>query len=70
MDDPARRQGEAVSDHGFAGRAPANLFAGLKELRPGGLMNSAVDAATAAQFLIGRIDDGIDLLFGDVAFNN
>lgn len=36
--------------------------------RPGGLMNSAIDAAV--QFLIRCIDDGTDRLFGDVTFND
>ena len=33
-------------------------------------MNGAIDAAATQQRSIGRVDDGIDRLSGDVAFQN
>src|SRR3954471_5348213 len=38
--------------------------------RSGGAMDDAVDAATAEQRFIGRIDDGVDVKLGYVAFDD
>ena len=45
----------------------ANLRASRFNLRPAGAVNRAVHAAAAHQRAVGRVDDGVDRLFGDVA---
>ncbi len=68
MDDEARRKGEAVGHHRVPGRAATDGAAGLLQpRRAGGPVDGAVDATAATQTGIGRVDDGVDRLSGDVA---
>ena len=50
----------------FSGGTPAQRGALLHQLEPGGAVNGTVDAAAAQQGLVGRVDDGVDVLRRDV----
>ncbi len=70
VDDEARRQVEAVGDHGVTGRALADDPAGrLQALGPGGAVDGAVDATAAPQVAVRRVDDGVDPFGCDVALH-
>ncbi len=66
MDDMLRRQPIAARDLGRSGVAAAERPAFSEQLRPGGAMDRAVDAAAAEQRPVRRIDDGIDVKRRDV----
>ena len=57
---------------GVSGRQAVDKFLAayaptlLQQRRSGRSMDCAVDAAAAEQFRIGRVDDRVDLLLGDV----
>lgn len=68
VNDEAGGEIEAVRDDGLPGRALADGAArGVKLVRSGGAMDGPIDAPTAAQLAVGRVDDGVDLLLGDIA---
>ena len=52
---------------GVAERAPVQLAAGIEEVGAGGPVDRPVDPAPAEQGGVGRVDDGVDVLRGDVA---
>jgi hypothetical protein len=60
MNDMPRRQLVARSDPGAAGLAAAKRAAFGEQLRSGGTMNRAIDAAAAEQRSIRGVDDGIN----------
>lgn len=66
VNDVAGGQPIAVGDLGVAGGAAAELAAFGQQFRPGGAMNRTINAATAQQRGVRRIDDGIDLEGRDV----
>ena len=70
VDHVARRQTEARRDLGLSRLAAAELGARRAELRSGGAVDGAVDAAAAEQALIGGVDDGVDVERGDVALDD
>jgi len=71
MDDVFRRQLAAGGDDGFAGGAAtlavADGAAFFEDGRAAGAVDGAVDAATAEQRAVGRVDDGVGWHFCDVA---
>src|SRR5919201_3108283 len=67
VDHPGGRQPVAAGDLRLAGRAAAEPTALLEQLRPGGAVYRAVDAAAAEQAAVRRVDDRVDALLGDVA---
>jgi hypothetical protein len=66
MDDVAGLQIETRRDLSLAGRAAAERKAGLQQLRSGGAVDGAVDAAAAGKLRIGGVDDGVDVQRRDV----
>ena len=70
VDHVTGRQSVALGDPGLAGRAAADFSAFVQELGPGGTVDRAVDPAAAEQTLVGRIDDRINRLAGDVALDD
>ena len=61
MDDMLRRQPIAARDLGRSGVAAAERPAFGEQLRPGGAMDRAIDAAAAQQGAVRRIDDGVNV---------
>lgn len=66
------RKPETVSDAGLAGRAAnsgahlGDCPAGIDQLGAGGGVDGAVDPAASEHSLVGGVDDGVDLLSGEV----
>ena len=60
VDDMERRQPIAARDLGVARGASAKPAAFGQQFRPGGTMDGTIDAASAQQRIVGRVDDGID----------
>src|SRR4029079_5817220 len=67
MDHMARRQIVAACDLGIAGFAPAERSAFAQQLLAGGALNGAVDAATAEQAFVRRVDDRVHLQTRNIA---
>ena len=67
VDHPARGQPEPGRGLRLAGPATAQPAAVLDELRPGRTVDRSVDTSTAEQRRVGGVDDGVDVLAGDVA---
>lgn len=59
-----------LGEFGVAGLAAAEAAALLEQAGAGGAMNGAIYAASAEKGTVGGIDDGVDVLFGDVALND
>lgn len=70
MDDVADRQPVTLGDLGVASGTAAQRAAFGQQLGAGGAMNRAVDATTAQQRSIRRVDDGIDIKCRDVSYDN
>src|SRR5262245_10232778 len=70
VDDVPGFQPVPARDLGRAGVAAAEGAAFFQQLRPGGAMDRAVDAATAEQGAVRRIHDRIDIKRGDVGDND
>ena len=70
VDDMAGLEAIAARDLGLAGLAAAERAAFGEQLRPGGAMDGAVDAAAAEQGGVGRVDDGVDVERGDVGLED
>ncbi|MEA2897290.1 MAG: hypothetical protein QOJ84_2905 [Bradyrhizobium sp.] len=66
MNDMPRRQLVALGDFGVAGCAAIKRAAFGEQLRPGGAMDRAIDAASAQQRGIRGVDDGVNTQRGDV----
>ena len=72
VDDPGGRQVEAGSGHGAADRQTvgqlgvAYLLAGIEQAGAGCAVDGAVDSSSTQEGAVGGVDDGIDLLGGDV----
>ena len=60
VDDVFRWQAVATRDLGRPGFATAKRSAFGEQFRSGGAMDRAVNAATAEERFVGRIDDGVD----------
>jgi hypothetical protein len=60
MNDMPRRQTITLGDLGVAGCAAAKRAAFGEQLRPGGTMDRAIDAAAAEQRRIRGVDDGVN----------
>jgi hypothetical protein len=60
------RQAVASGDLGFAGSAAAKRAAFGEQLQASRAMDRAINAATAQERSIGRIDDGVNAECGDV----
>ena len=69
MDDVIRRQVPSSGAHGLARWAAADGTAFGHDGRSAGSVNGAVDAAAAGKLRVGRIDDRVDVLLGDVTAN-
>ena len=67
MDHEAGREVEPAGGLGVTERAAAELPAGLEQPGAGGPVDGAVDAAPTEERRVGRVDDGVDVLGGDVA---
>jgi hypothetical protein len=67
VDHPAGRQPAAGRGLRVAGLAAAEPAALREDLRAAGTVDRAVYATAAEQRLVGRVDDGVDLLRGQVA---
>lgn len=70
MDDQLGREVVAFGDLSFAGRAAAQSAAFLQELWSGRMVDRAINASAAQKRSVGRVDDGIDVLLGDIAFDD
>lgn len=70
VDHVLRRESVAQGDLGIAGRAASKRAAFGKQLRPGGAMDCTVDATTAKQRRVSRVDDGVNAQRGDVSDKN
>lgn len=70
VDDPFRGQIITLGDFRLAGFAAVERAALFQQLRPGGAMDGAVHAAAAQERSVGGVDDGIDVLLGDVALED
>jgi hypothetical protein len=66
MNDVTGLQVETGRDLGLARRAAAEPKAGRQQLRPGGAVDGALDAAAAGELRIGGVDDRIDIERRDV----
>ena len=66
MDDVPGLEAIAAGDLGGAGVAAAQGLAFGQQLRSGGAMDGAVDAAAAEQRGVGGVDDGVDVERRDV----
>lgn len=66
VNDVAGRQPVSFGDLGIASGAAAQFAAFGQQLRAGGAMDRAVNATTAQQRGVRRIDDGIDIKCRDV----
>lgn len=62
----ARRQPVALRDPGVAGSAAAEPAALGQKIGPRRAMDRTIDAATAEQRLVSRVDDGVDAQRRDV----
>lgn len=60
----------AVCDLGPAGRTSAEAAASFEQIRTCGVMNRPVNPAAAEQGFVGRIDDCVNRLGGDIAAND
>ena len=69
VDDVAGGQVETRRGLGVAGGAAAENSARGQQFRPGGAVDGAVHAAAAEQRGVGRVDDGIDVLTGEIALD-
>jgi len=73
VDDPARLEAASGGGDGFAGRQPvrkptlAQLLALRQDLRTASAMDGPVNPAATHQGVVGCVDDGIDVLLGDIA---
>ena len=70
VDDPAGGEVEAWRGLRLARLAAAVQSTGVDQLGAGGPVDRAVDAATAQEGRVGRVDDRVDRLLGDVAAND
>jgi len=70
MDDIPCRQTPCAGDHRFADLTPANTLAFLLNSRAALIVDRAGNASTQDQVAVGRIDDGIDSLIGDISLND
>ena len=61
------RQIKPRRDPRLTGGTATDLTAGGKQIRSGGAVNGAINAATAGQAAIGGIDDNLDIELGDIA---
>jgi hypothetical protein len=66
MDDVPGLEAIAAGDLGGTGVATAQGLAFGQQLRSGGTMDGAVDAAAAEQRGVGSVDDGVDVERRDV----
>ena len=67
VDHEAGGEPEPSRGLGVAERAPVQVAAGVEQFGAGRPVDRAVDAAPAEQRGVGRVDDGVDVLSGDVA---
>ena len=65
-----RRQSIPQCDFGVAGLAAVELTALSQQLGPGRIMDRAIDAASAEQRRIRRVDDGVNAQAGNVGNND
>jgi hypothetical protein len=71
-----RRKVSGRGDHGLAGReplgilCPANFTASLQNRWPTGAVDGAVNAASTQESRVGRVNDRVNLVAGDVAYGN
>src|SRR5262245_39134638 len=70
MDDMLRPEPEARRNARLARGTGADLRAGRRKLGSCRTMDRAADAAARKQPLVRRIDDGLDIQLGDVAFGD
>ena len=70
VDDPFGRQTVAFRDFGLAGCTSVQCAAFLQQAWAGCAMNGPIHAAASEQTRVRRVDDGIDLLSRDVAFDD
>jgi hypothetical protein len=74
VDDIGCWQQASGGDHGFPGRAAAlriaDRAARVHDGRAARAMNRAIDATTAQQAAIGRVDDGIHFHPGNIAVHD
>ena len=76
MNDPGGGQLTGCRGHGLAGGQAVGIPIGsdpaafLQNRPAAGAVNSAVDATAAEQGMVGGIDDGVHLLFRDVALDH
>ena len=76
MNDPGGGQLTGSRGHGLAGGQAVGIPIGsdpaafLQNRPAAGAVNSAVDATAAEQGMVGGIDDGVHLLFRDVALDH
>ena len=70
VDDMFGRQLSRAGDHRRAGWTALRIAAARfgHDLRAAAAMDGPIDPAAAGQMTVGRIDDGIDRLIGDVPF--
>jgi hypothetical protein len=66
VDDVPGGKPVTLSDLGVAGGAAAEAAAFGQQLRPGGAMDCAIDAAAPEQRFIGGVDNGVNVQGGDV----
>src|SRR5215218_436824 len=69
VDDVPRRQTAGVRRLRLAGVATAEQATFLQDGRPAGAVNCSVDAAAAEERAVRRVDDRVDALLRDVAFD-
>ncbi len=69
MDDRLGRQIVPTGGHGLAGGAEADVLAFAGQTRPGHFVDGAAHAAPAPQLLVGRVDDDVGVLDGDVVLD-
>jgi hypothetical protein len=70
MDHMPRWKEISLGDLGVAGLATVELTALSQQLGPGRIMDRAIDAASAEQGRVRRVDDGVNAQRGDVGNND
>ena len=70
VDDVLCREPVPLGDFGVARLATVQSPAFCQELRPGGPVNGPIYTASTEQRRIGRVDDSVDVLAGNISLNN
>src|SRR5688572_15051123 len=69
MDDTFDGKTVAFGDFGLPGRTAIEGFAFLFQFGASGGMDGSIDTASSQEGFIGGVDNGVNLLFDDIAFD-